>query len=186
MKKMMMIAAALLVAGMTQAAAVAWGMNAVAGAPQIFGTGNVALPITSWANIIKYTGTFSLTTSGGAVTGWQAAGGSGNVAQSVAFGDGVSMATLKPGRFAATFDDPALTVGDKYAVVVFEAGTKDNYSVTTGKYDTYLFTVANATGEDFRWVASQTLSLTATPEPTSLALLAVGAAVIGLHRKFRK
>ena len=96
------------------------------------------------------------------------------------------MTAYKPGRVSSTFDDAALTVGDTYAVVVFQNGTKDSWAVSSGKYDKYLWTVTNSTTMDIEWLASQTLSLTATPEPTSLALLAVGAAVIGLRRKFRK
>lgn len=187
MKKMMMIAAVLLVAGMTQAAAVVWGTGNVAGTPQIFGTGGTALGLSSWAAIIKYTGAFSLTTSDGAVTGYSAT--SMTVMQTVNFGDGVTMTALQPGRFYATFDDSTLAVGDKYAIVVFEGGTRTSsttFSVTSGMYETYLWTADNATGEDFRWTANDSLDFTATPEPTSLALLAMGAAVVGLRRKFRK
>jgi len=184
MKKMMLVAAMLCVAGMTQAAAVVWGTGALITSPTISGGGGL-LGVSSWAAVIKYTGTFAITKDGnGAVTGYTAT--TSAVKDSQYFGFGVAMTAYKPGRISNAFDDSALTLNDKYAVVVFENSVKDSFAASTGKYDVYLWTVDNATGEDFSWLASQTLSLTATPEPTSLALLAVGAAVIGLRRKFRK
>jgi len=103
--------------------------------------------------------------------------------QTVNFGDGVSMTANKPGRFLTSFDDPSLTVGDLYAIVVFENETKASdttfgTAIDSGKYDVWTFTVDNGTTEDFRWLGggTETLSLEAVPEPTSLALLAIPTA----------
>jgi len=191
MKKMMIIAAALMVVGVSQAAVVLWGTGASITCPQITGTSGVALPETSWAAIIKYTGVFSVEGGAGTapVTGYSAT--SMTVMQAVNFGDGVAMGSVKPGRFAAQFDDSSLAIGDLYAIVVFENGTKTSdttfgTAIDSGKYDVWTFTVDNETGEDFRWMASESLDLEAVPEPTSLALLAIGAAAFGLRRKVRK
>ncbi len=182
-----------LVAGAVQAGTIVWGTGALGTDPYVTSESAKIANLTGSILVLSYTGTLAFETDAGTVTGMSASGGAiGTVwVNGVTFGTGVAMAANKDGRFSGQFEDATLNVGSKYAIIVFETtgitGTT-GWDVTDGKYDMYTYISNSATGYTLGgFSASGTeLGFEAVPEPTSFALLGLGAAALALRRRIRK
>lgn len=187
MKKMMMIAAALFVAVAAQAASMDWGIQ-----------WGYSYDTTRPTPVFSQ-GLYDSGTTGGNY--WLIAmGGSTDTSGiSVNTAGAMSGATaLSSGAFTTEATSGQITGltqannGNYYAMVVFDATTL-NYGIAlaqvTGIVDA---PPSNADGVIFSntdigdGYQSLAANIAAVPEPTSMALLALGAAAIGLRRKLRK
>lgn len=187
MKKMMMIAAALFVAVNAQAMSMSWLV-------QWGYSYDTARPTPGFSQ-----GLYNSGTAGG--TYWLIAmGGSTDVSgisvNTVGTMSGAS--ALSSGAFTADATSGVITGltqannGNYYAMVVFDTTTL-NYGIALAQVtgivdappvDANGVTFSNTDiGDGYQSLAA---NIAAVPEPTSMALLALGAAAIGLRRKLRK
>lgn len=173
MKKMMMMLAAVLVASMSQAAFVQWNTGQLK-APNADGT-------FSASNLTgAYTATLLFYADDGGSAGALVAGVTGN-----------TDTTVSLGAFSATTGGTVFTPGATYWVqAVVTDGV--NWTMTstmasfvepgTGNASLNLTSGAGFDVVNGKWPSQWT----AVPEPTSMALLALGVAAVGLRRRFRK
>ena len=200
MKKMMIMALAILTAAVSQAVGVQWnanGMGEYAGATAYLIKGetkNGETTLDAGTAVTAVTDLLKAGTSDLSSVAW------GNSAELNAAG-AVSLSAAKTG---ATFDysgDGTDTVS-AYLAIVTAADEKGNYqylitstkSVTatsnTGSKTFAFGSQANATWETYTASGSggggYDPIIPDVPEPTSMALLALGAAAFGLRRKLRK
>ena len=177
MKKMMAMMAVLLVAVMSQAANVGWNTGAIktVGTAGVFGS-NVGTSTTFGNALVLF---------------WvDNAGSQGAAVGSVAGNTDTS--TSAASVYNGTTTAPSFTASTKYWAQVIVT-TSDGLWQQTSTVAS--FTVPGTGDAAINFLAGTGFDVvsnkmpaqwTSVPEPTSLALLALGAAAMGLRRKFRK
>lgn len=186
MKKMMTIlAVAIGTAVAAQAASISWSTSA----PQIYGPDGVTLAAPGWAVQLLYVGIDG--------AGTPLLPGDDAVAATKSIGEGIAKAINQPGNFAgANFDytygvttvgGQTVDMGDAFIIRVFNnasAAAATEYLDVGG----FTITATDDTGTDTFQISSPvgTTGWTPVPEPTSFALLGLGAAALALRRRLRK
>lgn len=185
MKKLMMIVTAMVFAVGVQAAQVSWaavtGNSVLGGTPS--GSGSVYIFALGGSVDAFGTGgfdilTLSLTSTGNTVYSQATSSG-------YAFDDGYWVSGEVASVFSNTSGDTASSspINQWWAVVLVDAASTGWYGVDVFQVSgqTVLTSAFSRELEDFN-----VTQYTTVPEPTSMALLALGVAAVGLRRKFRK
>jgi len=172
MKKLMIVAAVALLAGMSQAAQVTWGNSS---SSKLVGLdGSTAITA---ANASAWDLTVSLMYEDGTATG-----------SSISTINSMSAGVLNTAKWTYTFDTDA-TTGDKfYLHAVMTVGGRD-YEMDIAKDSPFAITAVNNSGtETFTWAAgnyggAMWQEVAPVPEPTSGLLMLLGMAGLALRRR---
>jgi len=178
MKKMMMILAAVAVAGLAQAASVRWAVN------------NNAVVWKDGLNTVA-AGEMYYLVDAASSAGIIAAINGGTFSGATAGVLGSALSTGTKGAVAANvITQASLIEGTTYnlAVLVFDTFGGSDYYQISSSVSQMAWTGASDIGASAGFTGGQFNAANWTevvPEPTSMALLALGVAAIGLRRKFR-
>jgi|694.fasta_scaffold140684_2 hypothetical protein len=170
MKKLMMMLVFALVAGMSQAAVISWSTGRIytPGVGGVFGAAVGSTTGTYLAMVYFYT-------DSGGVNGITLTGGNTDNSTTAIGGSVLNSTTVGYNFLAST----------TYYGKVVVTTTDGNWMMTSGLASS----TVPGTGDgvlNFTTAGAMPSQWTAVPEPTSMALLALGAAALGLRRKLRK
>jgi len=173
MKKMMMMLGVLLIAGISQAAAVQWTTGTIK-APNPDGSFGANIGATSGA----YLATVFFFVDNAGSAGAAFPGVTGNTDNTT-----VALGSALSGTTSDSFTGGNVYWAQVYVTSLPESGT---YYTMTSELVSFTAPLTGNAGVNFATLGAMPTEWTVVPEPTSMALLALGVAAVGLRRRFRK
>jgi len=194
MKKMITIVAALFVAAAAQAAVIDWEINGRDTLKHQSGVGNVAAGVLVYLVFADDAATLAATIAAGTFLTQEDVLGSYAIIGSQGNFGGTTA--------SAIHDNIDVNVVYEFAIIAFNEqytgaeGSSGYYKIITGGGNHFARGYAPPPGnagatDPAAWIgvdaaAAPWVAYTVIPEPTAMALLALGAAAVGLRRRFRK